>query len=231
MSAESWNLSAPPGFQGLRDDKPVTRYVRHLPHWRQDGATYFATFRLADSLPQSRLRELREIKQEWQRKHPPPRSQADRESLARQTMQRSEQWLDEGMGSCLLEDRRAVEQVVASMHHFDDKRYELDCHVVMPNHVHLILRPLIPAMYPLEKILQSWKTFTSRQINELFGLEGTLWQEESFDRIIRDEEHLYRAIQYIGSNPAKAGRAPCECGLWLRPAWQELGWKLDNLQP
>ncbi|HUT10466.1 MAG TPA: hypothetical protein VMY42_08220, partial [Thermoguttaceae bacterium] len=82
MSAESWNLSAPPGFQGLQDDKPVTRYIRHLPHWRRDGATYFVTFRQADSLPQSRLRELREIKEEWQRKHPPPRSQADWESLA-----------------------------------------------------------------------------------------------------------------------------------------------------
>ena len=228
MSAETWNLAAPPGFQGLHPDKPVTKYVRHLPHWRQDGATYFATFRLADSLPQNKLRELRRMKEEWERKHPPPRSEADWESLARETMQRSEEWLDQGMGSCLLKENRAAEQVVKSMHYFDDERYELDCHAVMPNHVHLIVRPLVPDTYPLEKILQSWKTYTLREINGLFGLEGTLWQEESFDRIIRDEEHLYRAIQYIGGNPAKAGRSASECRLWLRPAWQELGWKFDE---
>ena len=53
-----WNLTAPPGFQGLCADEEVTIYVRHLPHWRQPGATYFVTFRLHDSLPQCKLREL-----------------------------------------------------------------------------------------------------------------------------------------------------------------------------
>src|SRR4051794_6353839 len=40
-SLAMWNLPAPPGFQGLHPHKPLTVYVRHLPHWRQDGATYF----------------------------------------------------------------------------------------------------------------------------------------------------------------------------------------------
>ena len=62
-----WNLPTPPGFQGLYPDMPVTIYHRHLPHWRQDGATYFVTFRLADSLPQSKLDELATLKKEWER--------------------------------------------------------------------------------------------------------------------------------------------------------------------
>lgn len=53
-----WNLSAPPEFQGLRDDLPLTVYFRHLPHWRQEGATYFVTFRLIDALPKAKLHEL-----------------------------------------------------------------------------------------------------------------------------------------------------------------------------
>jgi hypothetical protein len=65
-----WNLPPPPCFQGLHPDKPVTVYQRHLPHWRQDGATYFVTFRLADSLPQSKLDELAALKEAWQRRHP-----------------------------------------------------------------------------------------------------------------------------------------------------------------
>ena len=69
-----WNLPPPPGFQGLHPDKPITVYQRHLPHWRQDGATYFVTFRLADSLPQSKLDELAALKEAWGRRHAPRRT-------------------------------------------------------------------------------------------------------------------------------------------------------------
>ena len=96
----NWNLSPPPGFQGLCEDLPLTVYERHLPHWRQDGATYFVTFRLEDSLPQPKLRKLELFKAEWERQHPPPRSADDKERLTREMMRREEVWLDQGMGSC-----------------------------------------------------------------------------------------------------------------------------------
>ena len=70
----NWNLPPPPGFQGLRDDLPLTVYWGLLPHWRQNGATYFVTFRLEDSLPQSKLCELEFFKSEWERQYPPPRA-------------------------------------------------------------------------------------------------------------------------------------------------------------
>ena len=54
--------SAPPGFRGLDPNKRVRIYTRHLPHWRQDGATYFVTFRLADSLPEAMLIEIRNLR-------------------------------------------------------------------------------------------------------------------------------------------------------------------------
>lgn len=69
-----WNLPAPPGFQGLRDDLPLEIYVQQLPHWRQKGATYFVTYRQCDSLPQAKLAELRSFKREWERMHPAPHS-------------------------------------------------------------------------------------------------------------------------------------------------------------
>jgi putative transposase len=59
-----WNLAIPPGFQGLRENLDLKVYMRHLPHWRQDGATYYVTFRLADSLPQSKLDELAGLRKE-----------------------------------------------------------------------------------------------------------------------------------------------------------------------
>ena len=200
-----WNLPAPPGFQGLREDKPLRVYLRHLPHWRQDGATYFVTFRLCDSLPQEKLRELAVCRSEWDRLHPRPHNDGALQQLSREVMQRIEAWLDQGMGSCVLRDSAAAAEVASAMRYFDGSRYELACHVVMSNHVHAIVRPLVDDDDPLEIVLKSWKGYTARQINQRLGRRGQLWQREGFDRIIRDEEHLYRCIQYIGSNPVKAG--------------------------
>jgi REP element-mobilizing transposase RayT len=143
-------------------------------------------------------------------------------------MEKVEAWLDEGMGECWMA-RPEVSQIVAqALHCFDNDQYELGCYVLMPNHVHAVLRPLRPQILPLEKILQSRKRRTSREINSLVGRCGSLWQEESFDRIIRDEEHLERCIQYIGSNAAKARMPPRRGQRWIRPGWEALRWKFDN---
>jgi REP element-mobilizing transposase RayT len=222
-----WNLPAPPEFRGLDEHKDVKIYVRHLPHWRQDGATYFVTFRLHDSLPESKLRELRAMRREWERANRPPHSQEALQDLSYRVMRRVEHWLDQGMGECLLREPRWAEMATAAMHRFDGARYELDAYVVMPNHVHAVVRPFMPGRYTLEHALQGWKAVSARRINAARGTAGPIWQDESFDRIIRDEEHLWRAIQYIGRNPAKAGLRPEECRLWLRPAWSELGWRFD----
>jgi putative transposase len=268
-----WNLPPPPGFQGLHPDQPITVYQRHLPHWRQDGATYFVTFRLADSLPQSKLDELAALKEAWERQHPrqrppsgtallsrratvqesrptdelahqlrqhppsgtalPSRRATVQESrptdeLARQLQERIERWLDQGMGSCPLKQPSLAAFLTSAMHRFDDDRYELDCYVVLPNHAHVIVRPLMPTTHPIEAIVGSWKKYSSRRINRALQQTGDLWQDESYDRLVRDEEHLWRAIQYIGANPDKAGLARESCPMWIRPQWVEFGWRFDG---
>ncbi len=256
-----WNLPAPPGFQGLHPDKPITVYQRHLPHWRQDGATYFVTFRLADSLHRSKLDELAALKEAWERQHPrqhprgtargtalPSRLAAQtpqkrhptaresratglddaRDELARQLQERIERWLDQGMGNCPLKQASLAAFLTSGMHHFDDDRYELDCYVVMPNHAHAIVRPLMSKAHPIETIVGSWKKYSSRRINRALQETEDLWQDESYDRLIRDEEHLWRAIQCIRANPDKAGLPHGSCPLWIRPHWVELGWRFDR---
>ena len=224
-----WNLPAPPGFRGLDPEKPVMIYERMMPHWRQDGATYFATMRLGDSLPQSKLRELRAFRAEWERKHPPPRENGILEELAEEVFVRVERWLDQGMGTCQLKDPESAGFVTTAMHHFDEGRYELGAYVVMPNHVHVVLRPTSPAEHPLEKILGSWKQFAATRIHQDAETTGHLWQQESFDRIIRDEEHLYRVLQYIGRNPKNAGLSIAQCPRWIRPEWVQAGWRFEDL--
>jgi REP element-mobilizing transposase RayT len=107
-------------------------------------------------------------------------------------------------------------------------RYELGCYVVMPNHLHAIVRPLDAQSHDLETIIGSWKQFSSTQINRRKALTGELWQEECFDRIIRDEEHLWRVIQYIGRNPIRADLSVEAYSLWIRPEWVELGWMFEH---
>jgi putative transposase len=203
--------------------------MRHLPHWRQDGATYFVTFRLADSLPQSKLHELEELRLYWDRHNPAPHCAAALQELARRMAERVEHWLDQGLGSCVLEDPTLAEFVRTGMHHFDKERYELGAYVIMPNHVHAILRPSQCQTRPLETLLKSWKQFSSKNINPRIRAKGPLWQEESYDRIIRDEEHLDNCLQYIGRNPQKAGLSRDRCPLWVRPEWEALGWTFRDL--
>lgn len=224
----SINLAPPPGFQGLDENKPIRFYTRHLPHWRQDGATYFVTFRLCDSLPQSKLAELRALRDAWKRRHPPPQDEADWQTLLRSTTERVERWLDEGMGACWLKDPALAVHVTEAMHHFDGHRYELDSYVVMPNHVHAIVRPTFCDDHPLEKIVGSWKQFATRKLAAAVASDGPLFQQECFDKLLRDEEHLYRTLQYIGRNPSKAGLARDACPTWVRPSWKLLGWRFEE---
>lgn len=139
----------PPNFLGLHPDKPIRVYQRYLPHWRQDGATYFVTFRLGDALPQQQFQFLRRLRAEWERTHPPPRSDAAWEEHTREIVRRTEAWLDEGYGTCPFREPRHAEQLEEALLHFQNERYYLSCYVVMP----------ITAMrFYVPSLAASWKT-------------------------------------------------------------------------
>ncbi len=222
MPVEKFNLPPPPNFRGLQPDIPVTMYQRHLPHWRQKGATYFVTFRLADALPQEKLQQLKRWRDIWEQEHPPPRTEAEWDDFAREITRRTEAWMDEGSGECVFRDEGLAKLMAEACLHFQDQRHLTFCYCVMPNHCHVVLRPL--GEYELEDILDSWKAYVGKEVNHRLARHGRLWQEESYDRIVRDEEHLYRIIQYIGNNPAK-GRLPRDCWYrWVHPEWEAAGW-------
>src|SRR5690349_1494516 len=104
------NLPPPRNFRGLDPGKPVRVYYRNLPHWRQEGATYFVTFRLGDSLPQDKLNFLKRLREDWEHSHPPPRTEQDWEEHSREIFRRTEAWLDEGYGACCFREPRHAEQ-------------------------------------------------------------------------------------------------------------------------
>jgi hypothetical protein len=54
--------------------------------------------------------------------------------------------------------------------------------------------------------MQSLKRFTARDGNRILGLTGQpFWQDESYDRLVRDEREFQRIAQYIEANPVNAG--------------------------
>lgn len=222
----AFNHAAPPDFRGLHPDLPIRVYQRHLPHWRQDGGTYFVTFRLADSIPQQQLQALKRWRSLWEKENPEPRSEAQWKTFAREIATKTEKWLDEGYGRCELRQRAIAELMQDSLLKFQNERYFISCFEIMPNHVHAVMKPLDD--HELEIILKNMKGYVARQINRLLGRSGTLWEEESYDRIIRDDEHLYQVVQYIGRNAQMAGLPESEWHRWLHSDWQAAGWRFEK---
>jgi carbamoylphosphate synthase large subunit/REP element-mobilizing transposase RayT len=203
-------------FHGLDKQAPIKITGRHLPHWEQPGATYFVTFRLADSVADNVLAQWREERALWLKIHPPPWDWKSAREYMRRFEEEREQWLDQGHGSCLLRDRRVQQVIVENFNQFNRHRYVIDAFVVMPNHVHVIVKPLKPNS--LSEVLHSWKSYTSNRINELLKRTGSLWMAETFDTIIPDYAHLLACRDYIARNPNQASLQDNEFALERRDA-------------
>jgi REP element-mobilizing transposase RayT len=181
----------------------------YLPHVKREGASYFVTFRLADSLPKEVLLEFERERSERLRRLDDcaRRSEASTdcpEDIARDFRRRVERYLDRGAGACHLRRPDIAELVASAVQHFHQSRYLVREWVVMPNHVHAIVWPM--PNHLLGDILKSWKQFTSRRAKRLLGLgEEPFWQPESYDHWIRNDEERARISRYVANNPVTAG--------------------------
>ena len=173
------NATVDARFRGLDPMQPIVQRRGHLPHWEQRGATYFVTFRLADSIPADLLAQWKQERATWLKLHPQPWDWKTAREYMRRFEEEREHWLDKGHGACLLRERRAAAIVADSLNHFDQQKYVLDAYVVMPNHVHVLFKPL--GENSLADILHSWKSFTAQAVNREIGRAGGLWMHESFD--------------------------------------------------
>jgi DNA polymerase-3 subunit alpha len=220
---DTGKMPVPLTFVGFDKQRPAGIRWRNLPHWQQEGVTYFVTFRLADSLPQSvsgkwrleREQALRALEQPPElsatnsgQKTPEaePAEVARRgqmEEITKTFRERLEAFLDEGRGECWLKNPAVAEVVEQALRHFDGERYVLGSYVIMPNHVHVLVRPLMN--HALSEILHSWKSFTAKEANKILQRSGEFWQDESFDHIVRNEHALENFAAYIEANPRYAG--------------------------
>jgi leucyl-tRNA synthetase len=193
---------------------PISKSRRNLPHWQQDDSYYFLTWRLADSLPAAKLKELLEKKSQWQQANPEPLDAEREKEFHALFSGKIEEWLDAGEGSCILKDSSLRRIVDDALHHFDGESYALIASAVMPNHVHVVVRLFTGEN--LSDVLHSWKSFTAKQINRATGNTGTVWQDESFDRIVRSSAHLETLISYVEENPLKAKLGEDDASVFVR---------------
>jgi REP element-mobilizing transposase RayT len=83
----------------------------------------------------------------------------------------------------------------------DNKEYELYASVVLNDHIHMIINPVDK----LSKIMHSIKSYTAHEINKKINRKGKFWQDENYDKVIRNEKEFIEKIEYIANNPIKAG--------------------------
>ena len=179
----------------------ITRQT--LPHWVQPGATYYFNYRMADSLPQALLADWLHARSAWMEHHPSPWSVSDALEYETRFTARMDAWLDAGMGSCALRCSEVRQQVVDCLTKFDDVRLDLDCAVVMPNHVHVVLKPR--AQLDVFKLIAGMKGASARACNAMLSRTGeAFWMEDSYNRVVRDAEELSAFRTYIARNPVEA---------------------------
>ena len=190
-------------------------YRRNLPHLQPPGATFFVTFRLAGSLPQSVIQQWHE-EGRWLERNPFG-SEQHRLQFERRWFAKFEALLDAGNhGPLWLKNDCVAEQISESLHFRDGKYFRLDSFTIMPNHVHTLFKPL-PIKganvldseeieyYSLGSIMHSLKGYTAYKANRLLGLEGQFWAHESYDHWVRNSTEWFRIMAYVLNNPVKAG--------------------------
>jgi REP element-mobilizing transposase RayT len=195
---------------GLKDD-PHREELRaagwhtrgYLPHFDGASIPQFITLHLADALP------LKVIDR-WKRQL----SQVDKKEEQILMQRRIDRYLDQGHGSCHLKDSKIARMVEESLLSGDGLVYKLSAWVIMPNHTHSLLRRFEDA--DLSDIMQAHKGYTAHKANELLNRSGEFWLEEYFDRYIRNEEHFWKTVNYIGNNPVKAGLCKTASVLFLK---------------
>ncbi len=177
-----------------------TIHTRHLPHYHATGRPMFITFCLRESLPECRV-------------FPAATTSGEAFLLMDRLLDNA------STGPLYLRKPETDSMVVDAIRYLATAgRYELHGYVVMGNHVYLLITPLAS----VSKITQSLKRFTAREANQILCRTGQpFWQEESYDRLVRDDAEFRRTLRYIEMNPVSAGLVGSPEGFRWSSAWAD----------
>jgi REP element-mobilizing transposase RayT len=186
------------------------QYERNLPHYQPHGGRFFITSRLAGSLPHSFIEQLHHeaealYKDQLEKQDPEARKVLSWKHFFNK--------LDEALGRNRsspdwLKNPEIANVVVNAIKFYEHQRYVIDAFCLMPNHIHLVIKPLPDQNgddHSLALIMKTIKGFTARKCNGILHRHGDFWLHENFDHCIRDDDEFFRIIRYVIENPVKAG--------------------------
>ncbi|MEZ5106773.1 MAG: transposase [Draconibacterium sp.] len=197
-------------------------YRNILPHFQQPGQAYFVTWILKDAAPKKALaiytQKLELLKSQIEFHKNQNHEQKTIDDLSFQYNLTRKKYIkaydDLLPATCKkstvdLSKPENLQIIKEAFLFWENKKLKNCALSIMPNHIHWVITLLEKdaeekTVY-LQDILQSVKRYTAREINKQEGRLGTLWQKESFETTIRNEKHLYNAVEYTLNNPVKAG--------------------------
>ena len=163
---------------------PAHKKHKHLPHLDIKNHYQFITFRTYDSVD-AYLKKL-----------------AQQNLPNKQKQQLIDEYQDLSTAGAILNDEVLI-LLNAFIKEHDSVLYELFAFCIMPNHVHLLIKPLVD----LNKLMQKLKGGSAKLINENLGTKGRFWAADYYDKLIRDEKHFSVVYRYIKNNPLVLGDA------------------------
>jgi REP element-mobilizing transposase RayT len=187
----------------------MSEYRRRLPHFHPSDSYVFITWRLWGPLP---------AKPDLTR-HPTPGHAFAAQDRVLDRHASGPRWLHDPRIADIVAEAILIGE-------FERRFYQLRAWVVMPNHVHLLMFPIVTV-----PVLMRWlKGSTARSANRIIGRTGQpFWQDESWDHYLRGSSQLNRtaAYAYIENNPVSAGLV-CSAERWR---WSSAGWQAKPPAP
>ena len=82
-------------------------------------------------------------------------------------------------------------------------QFKIFGYVIMPDHFHGLIKP--QGSVTVSDIMRSIKSYSRKQIAEVCGRKGSLWQSRFYEHVTRSEQDLLIKLEYIHNNPVRAG--------------------------
>jgi len=205
-----------------------TFYNRRLPHIQPEEGIFFITYRLDFTYPEEYLSQLHKKQQEFEKlvlNTAKDKRKRKIEELNKILFDIEDNFLQKINSPQWLSNKEVATIIQDSLFFNHHKAYNLLCYCIMPNHVHVLLKPLKDPSnlyYSLSRIMHNHKSFTAQKCNKILKRTGTFWYPDFYDHYIRNEKELYNVVNYILNNPVKAGL----CDNW--EDW-EFSWMNDDL--
>ncbi len=185
---------------------------RNLPHIYPEGAIFFITFRLKNSIPLEvleKMQEERELKLAEIRQNKKLSEKEKNEALYAEEKRFFGKY-DKALEKYATHDdflkKPEIAQIVADkMHEYDTKYYDLIAYCIMSNHVHLLFDTANYENADMSQIMNLIKGNSAYLCNKALKRKGSFWQKESYDHYVRNYKELENIEHYIVQNPVKAG--------------------------